>query len=198
MSFLGANVRSAQEDVKFPSAGDLTLRGCYLKTDHQRKGVILFGLEFGSNRWSCQPYCEPLLQAGYDIFAFEPRNQGDSDAMEGYEPLHWLTSHEVQDTHAAIRYLKKRPDADAKGIGFFGISKGANAGLLAASRDCFVRCLVTDGAFGTYSTMVPYTAQVGHRLQRQLLGARIVAELVLWNDRHGRSSQGAAATPDTV
>jgi pimeloyl-ACP methyl ester carboxylesterase len=113
-------------------------------------------LEFGSNRWSCQPYCDPLLQAGYDIFAFEPRNQGQSQAMPGYEPLHWLTSYEVADTLAAIHYLKKRPDADPKGIGFFGISRGANAGLIAAARDRSVRCLVTDGAFGTYSTMIPY------------------------------------------
>lgn len=148
--------RPGAEDVEFPSREGLALRGCYLKTDQQRKGVILFGLEFGSNRWSCQSYCEPLLQAGYDVFAFEPRNQGDSDGMEGYEPLQWLTTYEMLDTQAAIRYLKGRPDADPKGIGFFGISKGANAGLMAAARDRYVRCLVTDGAFGTYSTMVPY------------------------------------------
>lgn len=148
--------RPGAEDVEFPSADGLKLRGCYLKTDQPRKGVILFGLEFGSNRWSCQSYCEPLLASGYDVFAFEPRNQGDSEGMEGYEPLQWLTSFEVADTQAAIDYLKARPDADPKGIGFFGVSKGANAGLMAAARDRFVRCVATDGAFGTYSTMVPY------------------------------------------
>ena len=32
-----------------------TLRGCYLTaTARPRRGVILFGLEFGSNRWSCR------------------------------------------------------------------------------------------------------------------------------------------------
>lgn len=144
------------EHVEFPSYDGLKLRGCYLATDQPRKGVILFGLEFGSNRWSCQSYCEPLLQSGYDIFAFEPRNQGDSDGMDGYEPLQWLTSYEVADTHAAIAYLQSRPDADPKGIGFFGISKGANAGLAAAARNDAVRCIVTDGAFGTYTTMLPY------------------------------------------
>lgn len=148
--------RPGAEDIEFPAADGLMLRGCYLQTEQQRKGVILFGLEFGSNRWSCQSYCEPLLQAGYDVFAFEPRNQGDSDGMEDYEPLQWITAYELTDTQAAIRYLKSRPDADPKGIGFFGISKGANAGLIAASTDRYVKCLVTDGAFGTYSTMVPY------------------------------------------
>jgi pimeloyl-ACP methyl ester carboxylesterase len=41
-------------------------------------------------------------------------------------------------------------------VGFFGISKGAGAGLVAASRDRSIRCCVTDGAFATYSTLVPY------------------------------------------
>ena len=148
--------RRGAEEVEFQTNDGLTLRGCYLATQLPRKGVILFGLEFGSNRWSCQSYCEPLLQSGYDIFAFEPRNQGDSEGMEGYDPLQWLTAYEVADTQAAIAYLKSRPDADPKGIGFFGISKGANAGLAAAARNQAVRCIVTDGAFGTYTTMVPY------------------------------------------
>lgn len=149
--------RPGAEDVEFQSNDGLTLRGCYLKTEEfERKGVILFGLEFGSNRWSCQSYCEPLLRSGYDVFAFEPRNQGDSEGMEGYEPLHWLTTHEMNDALAAVDYLKSRPDADPKGVGLFGISKGANAGIMAAARDRYIRCVVTDGAFGTYSTMVPY------------------------------------------
>ncbi len=148
---------STAEDIRFPTTNGLQLQGCYFKTEQlQRKGVILFGLEFGSNRWSCQPYCEKLLQEGYDIFAFEPRNQGNSDRMEGYHSLHWLTTYEVEDTQAAIAYLKSRSDADPKGIGFFGISKGSNAGIVAAAADRYVRCVATDGAFGTYTTMVPY------------------------------------------
>lgn len=148
---------SGAEEVSFPTENGLTLRGCYLRTSRsRRRGVILFGLEFGSNRWSCVPYCEPLLAGGFDVFAFEPRNQGDSDCLPGYEPLQWVTSHEVVDAQAALCYLKNRPDADPRGVGFFGISRGAGAGLMAASRDRYVRCCVTDGVFATLTTMVPY------------------------------------------
>lgn len=147
----------AAEDVRFPTSNGLSLRGCYLKTTApQRKGVILFGLEFGSNRWSCVPYCENLVENGYDIFAFEPRNQGESDSGPGYDPLQWITDFEVADAHAAIAYLKSRTDADPRGLGFLGISKGAAAGLLAAVNDPAVRCFVTDGVFATYTTLVPY------------------------------------------
>jgi pimeloyl-ACP methyl ester carboxylesterase len=145
------------EEVRFPTENGLTLHGCYLRTSaQQRQGVILFGLEFGSNCWSCVPYCEPLLAQGFDVFTFEPRNQGESQFLEGYEPLQWVTDYEVADFRAALVYLKGRRDADPRGIGLFGISKGGSAGLLAAVADPYVRCFVTDGIFATFTTMVPY------------------------------------------
>ncbi|HKB38126.1 MAG TPA: alpha/beta fold hydrolase [Gemmataceae bacterium] len=147
---------SEAEDLSFTTADRLNLKGCYLKTRRPRKGVILFGVEFGSNRWSCVQYCQHLVDAGFDVFAFELRNQGESDHLAGYEPLQWVTDYEVEDMRAALRYLKARPDADPRGIGLFGISKGAGAGLLAAARDPFVRCFVTDGVFATYTVVVPY------------------------------------------
>jgi fermentation-respiration switch protein FrsA (DUF1100 family) len=147
------------EDVSFQAADGKKLRGCYLKAARQRRGVVLFGLEFGSNRWSCRSYCEHLVEAGYDVFAFETRGQGDSEPQPGYDPLQWLTAFEVTDARAALAYLKARPDADPRGVGFFGISKGAGAGLFAAAADPYVRCCVTDGAFGTYTTLVPYMRQ---------------------------------------
>src|SRR5262245_21591011 len=147
------------EDVHVTTDDGRTLRGCYLRGTGPRRGVILFGLEFGSNRWSCIPYCEHLLASGFDVFALEPRGQGDSDPQPGYDPLQWVTDYEVRDTQAALRYLKARPDADPRGVGFFGISKGAAAGLIAGARDPYVRCFATDGAFATYTTLVPYMRQ---------------------------------------
>jgi fermentation-respiration switch protein FrsA (DUF1100 family) len=147
------------EDVRFSTPDGRTLRGCYFTAPRPRRGVILFGLEFGSDRWACLSYCEHLVAAGYDVFAYEPRNQGESDRQPGYEPLQWVTDFEVQDAKAALAYLKSRPDADPRGVGFFGISKGAGAGLLAAARDPYVRCCVTDGAFAAYTTLVPYMRQ---------------------------------------
>jgi fermentation-respiration switch protein FrsA (DUF1100 family) len=147
------------EDVRFPARDGRKLAGCYLHARCPRRGVVLFGLEFGSNRWACVPYCEVLLENGYDVFAFESCGQGDSDPRPGYEPLQWVTDFEVGDTRAALEYLKGRPDADPRGVGFFGISKGAGAGLLAAADDSWVRCCATDGAFATYTTLVPYMRQ---------------------------------------
>jgi len=144
------------EDVSLRTPDGLTLRGCYLRGEGPRRGVILFGLEFGSERWSCVQYCEHLVHAGYDVFAFEPRNQGESDVQPGYEQLQWPTNLDLIDTRAALAYLKARPDADPRGVGLFGISKGGCVGLLAAVNDPYIRCAATDGIFAIHTTMLPY------------------------------------------
>lgn len=151
--------RDDAEVVRFRASDGLTLNGCYFKAKGARRGVIVFGLEFGSNCWSAWPYCEHLVAGGFDVFAFESRNQGDSEALAGYEPIQWVTDHEVRDARAALAYVKSRPDADPRGVGLFGISKGAGAGVLAASGDPSVLCAVTDGMFATATTLLPYMRQ---------------------------------------
>ncbi len=143
------------EDLTFAADG-VRLRGCYLRGRGPRRGVLLFGLEFGSNRWSCGAYCERLRDAGYDVFAYEPRNQGDSEKDPNYDPLQWVTDRDLADARAAVRYLKSRPDADPRGLGIFGISKGGSLGLLLAAEDAAIRCVATDGAYATYTTVVPF------------------------------------------
>src|SRR5262245_53111354 len=69
--------RTEADIVRFRTADGLTLRGCYFKGQGRRRGVILFGLEFGSDCWSCWSYCERLVAAGFDVFTYEPRNQGE-------------------------------------------------------------------------------------------------------------------------
>jgi pimeloyl-ACP methyl ester carboxylesterase len=148
------------EHLEIPTPDGIKLQGCYLRSKQQpRRGVIYFGLEFGSNRWSCGPYCDFLREAGYDIFACETRGQGQTPAHPGYEPLQWVTTFDVDDCKTALEYLKSRSDADPRGIGHFGLSKGGAAGVLASALDPYVRCFVTDGAFGTLTTMIPYMAQ---------------------------------------
>lgn len=151
----GAPVEGA-EDVSFETDCGYTLRGCYLKAAAPRRGVVLFGPEFGSDRWSCHQYCGRLLDAGFDVFAFEPRNQGESQTDPTYDPLQWVTDRDLADMRAAVAYLRERPNAPADGIGLFGVSKGGSTGLLLAAEDPWVKCVVTDGAYATYSTVVPY------------------------------------------
>ena len=52
--------------------------------------------------------------------------------------------------------MKNRADADPRGVGLFGVSKGAGAGLLAAMNDSYVRSAAIDGMFTCTATVVGY------------------------------------------
>jgi alpha-beta hydrolase superfamily lysophospholipase len=147
------------EEVWLAAKDGAKLHGCYLRAKGKRRGVILFGLEFGSTCWSCWHYVEHLVEAGFDVLAVEPRCQGDSAALPGYEPLQWVSTVEIEDAQTALQYLKDRSDADPRGVGLFGISKGAGAALVAAADDPSVRCFVTDGLFAHWTTLLPYMRQ---------------------------------------
>jgi pimeloyl-ACP methyl ester carboxylesterase len=144
------------ENVDFKTPDGLTLRGAYLPGLGKRRGVILFNPEFGSNRWASELYCAKLRETGYDVFTYEPRNQGESDTDPGYAPLQWITDKDLTDARAALAYLKSRPDVDPRGLGIFGISKGGGLAMFLAAEDRSVKCVITDGAYGTYLTVVPF------------------------------------------
>lgn len=169
------------DDVQFPTTHGLRLMGTYLRTQaRRRRGVILFAPEYGASRWSCLRYCSHLLEAGYDIFTFDFRNFGDSDMMPGYDPLQWITDYEVQDVQAAVECLRQRFDAPPEGIAFFGISRGAGAGLIAAARDPWIRCCITDGAFSTMSTMVLYMKKWVRIYSDRVIVLHFLPDAVFW------------------
>ena len=136
------------ELIEFPSTHGLTLRGSlYRHEDQPSRGLIVFCHEYGSNHWSALSYCEGLWEAGFDILAFDFRNQGESDSMPDYEPIHWLTDYEVQDVLSALRYVDSRDDLNELPVGLFGISRGGCAALAATALSPHVDCVAADGAF---------------------------------------------------
>jgi len=145
------------EECEFPTTDGLTLRGSYLPTTaEERLGVIAFFHELNADRWTAGRYVADLRCRGYDLFAPDFRNHGESDPMPGYRPLPWITQFEVADAQAAIDYLCTRSDRDPNGVGIIGISRGGTAALCVAGRDRRVRAVVTDGAFPTKAMQVHY------------------------------------------
>jgi pimeloyl-ACP methyl ester carboxylesterase len=145
------------DDVRFTTADGLELAGTYLPArTPRRSGVLVFCHEFLSDRWSYQAYVESLRDLGFDLFTFDFRNHGSSASDGIYEPLQWVSDHEVRDLAAALDYLRSRPDHDPAGFALFGISKGGGTALVAAASQRDVWGLITDGAFPTSGTMLIY------------------------------------------
>lgn len=145
------------EECEFPTADGLTLRGTYLQhRNGERRGVILFGHELNGDRWNATPYVVDLLDAGYDIFTFDFRNHGASDVDPKFKPRPWITTFDAADFRAAVDYVTSRSDADPRGVGVLGISRGGGAAMSVVGGDSRVRCLFTDGAYPSRSTHLIY------------------------------------------
>lgn len=124
----------------------------------ESRGVIIFCHEFGCDMYSCARYCLGLLREGFDIFTFDFRSHGNSSSLPGYQPRLWCTDKEISDCRGAIRFVKEQLESqnrDVK-IGLFGISRGAGAAIMAASKtqsQKIVKAVLTDSAFSTDTTM---------------------------------------------
>ena len=126
------------------------------RTASTRVGVLVFCHEYLSDRWSYRPYADGLRDEGFDVFTFDFRNHGASGKDGVYQPLQWVTDHEVNDLRAALSYVRSRPDHDPAGFGLFGISRGGGTALAAAADERDVWGVITDGAFPTRGTMRAY------------------------------------------
>ncbi|MDB5351039.1 MAG: putative lysophospholipase [Planctomycetota bacterium] len=148
---------SGGQEVRFPTADGITLSGTYLDArSANRKGVVVFCHEYLGDRASAGVYADSLRDLGFDLFAFDFRNHGESDSEPAYMPLQWISNRETRDLKAALAYLRQRPDADPAGVGLLGVSRGGSAALCVAARDARVWGVATDGAFPTRGTMLVY------------------------------------------
>jgi pimeloyl-ACP methyl ester carboxylesterase len=175
------------EEVRFRTEDGLQLAGTYYRalTD-RRRGVVVFCHEFLGDRHGAYEYVGALREEGFDLFAYDSRNHGDSDAEPGYEVIHWVSDREVRDLRAALAYLRSRPDRDPAGVALFGVSRGGGTALCVAGEDPTVWAVVTDGAFPTAITMLHHIRRRAviliHEVTARLM-PRVAFEYVVWSVR---------------
>ena len=146
------------EVVRFRSYDGTSLRGMRIRTPRREaySGTIVFCHEYGSDMHSCARYTRPLIDAGFDVFAFDFRGHGESSCPGRYRPLQWPSDRELEDVLGACAHVELTLANEGKptAVGIFGISRGAGAGLLAAASDPNIQCVLCDGAFSTETTLV--------------------------------------------
>jgi pimeloyl-ACP methyl ester carboxylesterase len=146
------------ERIAFPTTNGLWLCGrIYRQTQSSPRGVIVFCPEMEGDSTSAPYYCAALLDAGFDVVGFDFRNQSESESLPGYDPLHWPTDYEVEDTLAAVRYVQSCEEWSDLPLGVVGISRGGGAALAAASRTPQIQRVVAESAFSTERLMEHYT-----------------------------------------
>lgn len=157
------------ESVSFPSVDGLTLRGLLaLPAQSPPRGVILFCHPFRLSGQIGLYQCRGLLDAGFAVFTFDFRNHGKSDQDPNYKSVHWLSEHELNDTRAAIRYLRQHSELKELPLGLLGMCRGAAAALSVATRKPEIQYIACEGAFINESLFLDHAIRWGERFLPRL------------------------------
>ena len=175
------------EDVRFLTTDGLELVGSYYRAKTpNRVGTIVFCHEFLGDRHSAYAYVGHLRSSGFDLFTFDFRNHGESEAEPGLVQLQWLSDRELTDLRAALTYLRGRADYDPAGLGLFGVSRGGGSALFVTAEDPGIWGVATDGAFPTRTTMLAYVSRFApilvHRWSLKFMPS-FIPRLVAWSAR---------------
>lgn len=129
-----------RHDLRFP-CGDATCAGwLYLPATQSPAPVVVMGHGFAGTRDAGLPLmAERLARAGFAAFAFDYRHFGASGGVprQIVDP-----ARQLEDWHAAIRFVRSRDDVDGSRVALFGSSLGGGHALLVAAADPEVRAVV--------------------------------------------------------
>jgi len=136
--------------IEFRTSDGLTLRGSLLNAEVPHPpGLVMFLPELHGSHWMARRYCDALLKQGYRVLSFDFRNQGESESLAGYVPIHWMTEYEMTDVEAALEFIESNEKLDNLPLVAFGVSRGGVAALLTGCRYPRIQAVVADSAFGT-------------------------------------------------
>lgn len=156
--------------VGFYNSEGIQLRGWWLERPSTTK-VIIICSGYGRNKSDLLGIGSYLWRAGYNVFMFDFRDQGESEAA-----ISTIGHYECDDMEAAIDYaLWRLPGAE---IGLMGYSMGAAASIMTAARRTEVRAVVSDSAFADLGRVLRATyRQVAHLPPRPAVD---FAEWLVW------------------
>ena len=135
---------AAYEDVTITTSDGLDLAGWYVPSKNGAAVIAFHG------RTKAQPHARMLARHGYGVLILDRRGVGESEgdgSMFGWGG--------TPDIHAAVDFLKARPDVDPARIGGIGFSVGGEEMLQAAAENPDLAAVVSEGA-GTRQTREQY------------------------------------------
>jgi uncharacterized protein len=128
---------AAYEDVAFTTRDGLRLHGWFVPS---RNGATVIAFP---GRSGPQKHTRMLVRHGYGVLLFDRRGEGASEGDPN--AFGWVGD---RDLHAAVAYLRSRPDVNADRIGAIGLSVGGEMLIHAAAHSDAFKAIVSEGASG--------------------------------------------------
>jgi fermentation-respiration switch protein FrsA (DUF1100 family) len=130
-----ADLGAPFEEVAFTTNDGLRLKGWYIRS---RNGAAVISFP---GRASSQKRAKLLARHGYGVLVFDRRGEGESEGdpnLFGWEG--------ERDVHAAVEFLRNRPEVGPDRIGGIGLSVGGEMMIEAAAESEALRAIVSEGA----------------------------------------------------
>jgi dipeptidyl aminopeptidase/acylaminoacyl peptidase len=140
------------DDVSFPNADGLALRGWYIPPPADGNGrapAIAYGHGNAADRRHWLPVALAVHEAGFAQLLFDFTGRGESDGE-----VITLGVHEAGDLRAALDTLAAKPEVDPMRLAVAGRSMGAAAALFLAANDARVKALVLDSPYADLTALV--------------------------------------------
>jgi fermentation-respiration switch protein FrsA (DUF1100 family) len=128
---------AAYEGVAFATSDGLRLQGWFVPS---RNGATVIAVP---GRSGPQRHARMLVRHGYGVLLFDRRGEGASEGDPN--AFGWVGD---RDLHAAVAYLRSRPDVDPERIGAIGLSVGGEMLIHAAAHSDAFKAIVAEGASG--------------------------------------------------
>jgi dienelactone hydrolase len=131
------NLGATPEDVAFTTSDGLRLEGWFVPSTNGATVIVFPG------RSGPQKQARMLIRHGYGVLLFDRRGAGASEGDPNM--FGWVGD---RDLHAAVDYLRSRPDVDRERIGGIGFSVGGEMMIHAAAHSDAFRAIVSEGGSG--------------------------------------------------
>ena len=132
-----ADLGAPYENVEFTTTDGLRLKGWYIRS---RNGAAVISFP---GRTSSQKRAKLLARHGYGVLLFDRRGEGESEGDPN--AFGWQGE---RDIHAAVAFLQRQKDVDARRIGGIGLSVGGEMMIEAAAESDELKAIVSEGASG--------------------------------------------------
>jgi pimeloyl-ACP methyl ester carboxylesterase len=129
----------AHQEVRIETADGLKLSAWYVPSTNRTAVLLSHGS--GGSRERVAAHVRMLARHGYGVLALDNPGNGESEGTSN-----GLGNNAQPGIAAALRWLTRRPDVDARRIAGVGTSLGGEVLLEAAARDPRLRAVISDGA----------------------------------------------------
>ena len=141
-----AELGFSYEEVAFPTADGLTLRGWFVPAEQLDGPAIVYAPATAHDQRSGLSLAPAFHQAGYHVLLFSYRGHALSDGKRG---AFTYGDAESRDVDAAVRFLHEAKGIDQ--IGIVGHSVGAASAILSAARNPLVGAVIAVAPFACVS-----------------------------------------------